>query len=166
MKCLGLFLSVALLLVSCRNSDKEAALTSHTQSDTALTAQGIDVENQMASPPYSVELNETTQELTIKRNMQNIEGLDTQDILDALNKKYPGIRLYLVSVARDSVKVKIADASQLTQQMGSTGAEAYLAEATYSLTELPGIKVVSFDFDEGDHAQPGSYTRESFPSLK
>jgi hypothetical protein len=39
---------------------------------------------------------------------------------------------------------------------------AYLAEATFSLTEFKEIEEVEFIFQEGDHAQPGIYTRERF----
>jgi len=37
-----------------------------------------------------------------------------------------------------------------------------MATATYTLTEAKGINYVDFDFEEGDHAVPGTYSRESF----
>jgi hypothetical protein len=46
--------------------------------------------------------------------------------------------------------------------MGSSGPTTYFAEAVFNLTEIPGIHYVSFDFEEGDHAQPGTFNRESF----
>lgn len=46
--------------------------------------------------------------------------------------------------------------------MGTTGAQAYLAELTYSMTEVPTVKYVNFDFQEGDHASPGVYQKIDF----
>ena len=46
--------------------------------------------------------------------------------------------------------------------MGKTGADAFLAKATYTLTEHKRIAFVYFIFEEGDHAAPGKYSRENF----
>jgi hypothetical protein len=72
----------------------------------------------------------------------------------------PKIRLQ--SVADGIAHVEIIDAEYLTQRMGTSGAQNYLAAATYSLTETPGVRGVDFIFTVGDHAAPGMYTRESF----
>jgi hypothetical protein len=37
-----------------------------------------------------------------------------------------------------------------------------MAIATYTLTEMAGIKYVHYDFEEGDHAEPGTYSRANF----
>lgn len=58
------------------------------------------------------------------------------------------------------VQVGVSDDLQLTQRMGSSGAQAYLQVVLYSLTSLPGIDCVDFDIVEGDHASPGIYCRE------
>lgn len=85
------------------------------------------------------------------------------DLVDIMNTKYHGrVRLETTAQYGDSVFVKIDSAVFLTQQMGSAGARAYLAEATYTLTESDSVAVVVFDFKEGDHAVPGIYTRETF----
>ena len=55
----------------------------------------------------------------------------------------------------------IPHSEMLTERIGSTGAEIYMASATRSLTELKGIKYVNYDFEEGDHATPGVYNRNS-----
>lgn len=62
--------------------------------------------------------------------------------------------------------VEVVDAEFLTQKMGSTGAHYYLTAATYTLTEAPGVRTVDFMFDEGDHAAPGVYTRDSFKDVR
>jgi hypothetical protein len=58
--------------------------------------------------------------------------------------------------------VKIPEATYLTQQMGSSGPTMFFAEAVYNISEIPGIRFINFDFEEGDHAQPGTYTRDDF----
>jgi hypothetical protein len=68
-------------------------------------------------------------------------------------------RFTLVKVGGDTAYVRVTDDGQLTQQMGTTGATAYLQAVTYTLTSLPTIQYVDFDFKEGDHAIPGKYSR-------
>lgn len=61
-----------------------------------------------------------------------------------------------------TVYVRLRHGERLTQQMGSAGAAQYLAEATFTLTSLPDVDSVDFEFPEGDHARPGAYTRGSW----
>lgn len=113
--------------------------------------------------PWTVELNESTQLMEIKKDpAANMTNLEPQDMVDALNIKYPQIKLEWVKQEGDKAFVKIMDAAFLTQQSGTEGARAYLAEATFSLTELKSINEVDFSFTEGDHARPGVYTRDDF----
>ncbi|WP_374166858.1 hypothetical protein [Arcticibacter sp. MXS-1] len=84
----------------------------------------------------------------------------------AINKKYPQIKLQYVGRRGDTVVTRIPEASYLTQEIGTAGAEVYFAEATFSLTEVPAINAVTFNFEEGDHAMPGTYSRKSFEDLK
>jgi hypothetical protein len=46
--------------------------------------------------------------------------------------------------------------------MGSAGAAEFLATATLTLTEYDNDKFVDFNFETGDHANPGMYSREGF----
>jgi hypothetical protein len=78
----------------------------------------------------------------------------------------PTIKLEYIKSSGDTIFIRIPDANYLTQQMGSSGAEAYLAELVYDCTEIPGIRLVNLDFEEGDHAQPGTYKREDFNTAK
>ena len=113
--------------------------------------------------PWTVELNESTQMMEIKKNpAADMTNLGPEDIVDALNIKYPQTKLEWVKQEGDKAFVKILDATFLTQQSGMEGARAYLAEATFSLTELNSIGEVDFSFTEGDHARPGVYKRDDF----
>jgi hypothetical protein len=71
-------------------------------------------------------------------------------------------KLKLINVEGHTVNVEVINAEYLTQRMGTTGAEHFLAVATFTLTEYNNIKYVNFKFEEGDHAIPGLYSRESF----
>lgn len=106
-------------------------------------------------------LNDSTGRLEMKKE-ETADSTSTQSILSFTNKAYPRIRLELVKTSNDTIYLKIDDATFLTQQMGSSGAILYLAALLYNLTELPGIKYVTLNFEEGDHARPGTYNRESF----
>ena len=72
------------------------------------------------------------------------------------------IRLVFEKISGDTVYLKIPDATYLTQQMGSSGPRVFLSGLVYTLTGLDGINHVNLDFEEGDHAGPGTYSRESF----
>lgn len=80
------------------------------------------------------------------------------------NNLYPEVELQFKKISGDTLYVKIPESNYLTQQMGTTGAEMYMANATFNLTELPGIKYVNFDFNEGDHAAPATLSRGNFES--
>lgn len=75
-------------------------------------------------------------------------------------------KVRLLNVTDHTASVEIINAEYLTQRMGSSGAQAYLASVTFTLTENPQIKKVNFIFEEGDHAMPGTYTRLDFKNYK
>ena len=83
-------------------------------------------------------------------------------------EKEPGDspKVKLIKVENGAAFVQIINAEYLTQRMGSSGAQDYLASATYTLTENRQIKKVNFIFEEGDHAVPGVYTRQTFADYK
>lgn len=113
--------------------------------------------------PWAVQIDEATHAMEISRDSAaDMTNLLPADIVDAINIKYPEIKLQWVRLEGNKAFVTIEDATYLTQRFGSEGAQAYLAEATYSLTELGGITAVDFDFKEGDHARPGVYQRTDF----
>lgn len=90
------------------------------------------------------------------------DSLNTNSIIDKLNFNYPEIKAEPLYLSSDTLFLKISNAKYLTQQMGSTGAQAYLGELTYNLTEIPGVHYIDLQFAEGDHANPGTYSRTDF----
>jgi len=79
-----------------------------------------------------------------------------------LNPEYESPGLALEGIEGDSAVVSLARAEVVTEQMGSTGAQCYLAGVTFSLTSLEGIDHVRFEFKEGSHGSPGRYGRADF----
>jgi len=71
-------------------------------------------------------------------------------------------KLKFIGINDQVVNVEVINATHLTQRMGSTGAEVFLAVTTFTLTEYDNIKFVNLIFEEGDHAAPGLYSREQF----
>lgn len=112
---------------------------------------------------WQATLDDSTGKLEMKKlEMVGPDSLSPQAVIDFLNSNNPSISLTLIKTSGDTIFIKIPDATYLTQQMGSTGPTMYFASAVYNLTEIPGIRFANFDFEEGDHAQPGTFTRESF----
>ena len=114
-------------------------------------------------------LNDSTGKLEmVPAELVNNDSLQPKILVDLINKTYAEtdyynkVRLAFIKTSGDTVYVKIPDATYLTQQMGSTGPTMFLSGVVYTITGLPGINYVNFDFDEGDHAGPGTYSRESF----
>jgi hypothetical protein len=75
-------------------------------------------------------------------------------------------KLLIQGLDHTTVRVLVENSWYLTQRMGSSGAQDFLATATYTMTECPVITAVDFVFAEGDHAAPGIYTRMSFTGYR
>jgi hypothetical protein len=87
-----------------------------------------------------------------------IEKATAPDLVRELNRLLRRDHLpevILINIENYTARVKVSDETQLTQQMGSAGAEAYLNAVTFTLCSLDAIQCVQFDFKAGDHAVPG-----------
>lgn len=76
------------------------------------------------------------------------------------------VLLEKVKISGDTIYTAIKDSEYLGNQMGSTGAEIYVADVVLNLTELPGIKYVNIQMKEGSHVQPGTWSKISFEKYK
>ncbi|MEX2349631.1 MAG: hypothetical protein WD554_02015 [Flavobacteriaceae bacterium] len=102
-------------------------------------------------------------EMPVKLREVDKESTTAQELIDILNFQNEGkVYLKYLKLSGDTLYVKIDESVYLTQQMGTTGADAYLSVATYTLTELDYVNSVHFDFEEGDHAIPGNYSRQYY----
>lgn len=106
---------------------------------------------------------------TLKLQEPAKTGLDTMtttQVIDLINANEDSVILEYVKTSHDTIFVHIPYAEHLTEDLGSTGAQIYMASMTYSLTSLKGIHYVDYDFVEGDHAAPGVYDRSYFQNLR
>jgi len=87
----------------------------------------------------------------------SLEGIASE--LNAMLAEEVAPQIILDGEENGTARVRLSDDAALTQRLGSAGAQAYLQVVLYSLTSLPEIDCVDFDFQEGDHAQPGLYCR-------
>ena len=105
----------------------------------------------------------------LKLHRPAVAGIDTmsaQNIIQLINNNYDSIHLDYVKISHDTIYVHIPNSEMLTERIGSTGAEMFMASTTYSLTELKGIHFVNYDFVEGEHAAPGVYDRDNFKNYQ
>lgn len=89
-------------------------------------------------------------------------GITPEELIDFLNTQNENVKLEFSKHSGDTLFVKIKESTFLTQRMGTTGADAYMSVATYTLTEAENVNYVHFDFEEGDHAIPGTYSRKYY----
>jgi hypothetical protein len=105
----------------------------------------------------------------LKLKKPEVPGIDTmsaKNLIQLLNANYDSIHIDYIKTSHDTIYVHIPHSEMLTERIGSSGAEIYMASTTWSLTELKGIKYVNYDFEEGDHASPGVYNRNNFKNFQ
>jgi len=148
---------LSLFLLACNNKADQPA----TDEDTAT-----------AVPDHYIwqsTLNDSTGKLELMV-MEPVpaDSLQPNLVVDRINKTnaetnfMAKVQLVFLKTSGDTIYLEIPDATYLTQQMGSTGPRLFLSGVVYTLTGLTGINYVNLDFEEGDHAGPGTYSRESF----
>ena len=164
MKRCSFLIVIILVIISC-NTKKPGK--SGPQVDSAIVTH-IDTANSSTDTHYFWSSEWSTKKGLLMKKTTPIteDSLTPFGLIQKLNNLYPEIRLGFIKISNDSIFVAIKKSKYLTQQMGSSGAEAYLAEVTYNLTELKDINFVDMRFTEGDHASPGTYTRTDFVQVR
>lgn len=149
MKRIILVAGLVSLLYACGSNKKDQPETTNDSTDISYS--------------WEATLNDSTGRLeVVKREGLIPDFLSAQSVIDFLNKKNQFVQIQYSKTSGDTLFVRIPEATYLTQQMGSSGPTVFFAEAVYNLTEIPGIHFVNFDFEEGDHASPGVFERDTF----
>lgn len=104
----------------------------------------------------------TNKEFLVKGNLLDSIGQSPNDLILILNKRKSDAKVQFVNITNDTLKIKIINDEILTERMGSTGAECFLAETVFTLTENEKIKFINIEMEYGSHAGPGIYNRQSF----
>jgi len=153
---------------SCRSNENKDV--SHEETTDSAASPGIRADSSMTvinrNMIWTVD-DENAEKEKLKAPKNAIpDSFSVAHVIQLLNENFPGIRMELVKVSNDTAYVKIPDDERLTQEIGNTGAENYLASATFTLTEIKSIKFVNFALEPGDHAEPGVYSRNDFKRLR
>lgn len=149
-------------IASCNSNEPDKNKT--TPADTIASAAKTDTASAKTDSHYfwTSELDQKNGLVMKKTSPISKDSLTAENMIQMMNNLYPEIQLNFIRVSNDSIFVKINKSDYLTEQSGSSGAESYLAEVTYNLTELNGINFVDIRFKQGDHASPGTYSRTDF----
>jgi hypothetical protein len=110
---------------------------------------------------WSVEFDTISSKFYMKET-NSLKSQTLNQVIEKLNEENPQIILKLNRISNDTVFVQIDDSEFLTEQCGTAGADSYLASVIYNLTEFKNIEYVNFDFELGDHANPGTYSRTNY----
>ena len=158
-----LLIIVMIFFISCNN---EAPAERENVEDTILT----DDDAALFSPgmlPWVPDFDTIKNEFYLKQQRKVEPGsLSAANLINDLNAAWENVKLVLLKSSNDTLYVSIPDSEYLGQQMGSAGAQAYLASTTYNLTELKGINYINYNMPSGDHVSPGIYSRETFENYR
>ena len=96
----------------------------------------------------------------------NSSILNADSLVKGLNELNENVLLEKIKTSGDTIYTEIKDSKYLSESMGSTGAEMYIADVVLNLTEVAGIKYVNIKLTEGSHVQPGVFTKDQFKKFK
>jgi hypothetical protein len=155
---------------SCSTGDKKQSVANSSIPKDTIVPPAKNVSIPKTDSLVPIKTSETTdspiwdfdyeKELAFRIRKVSPDTLTPQRLLKIINTNE--VRFDFVKIAHDTIFVKVKDSNYLTQSCGTTGAEYFLQMATFTLTELKGIKYVDIDFMEGDHCSPGTFSRKYF----
>jgi hypothetical protein len=90
------------------------------------------------------------------------EYLNVDTIIKGLNELYPKIKLDKIKISRDTLFAEIKDSYYLGESIGSYGPNAYIADAVINLTSVKDINYVRFNFEDGSHISPATWSKKQF----
>jgi len=166
MKTKLISLGLILLIVSCNPAQQENRVEDDTD-EKSETGTESSVVYDPSGAIWRYDYNQQTEEFeVVQLRPVDKDTLTGETIEKIINNSWPRVRIKFVGTSKDTAFISIPDSEVLTQQMGTSGAESFMISTTFSFTELKGIKYVRFDFEEGDHAIPGIYDRNSWDENK
>ncbi len=86
-------------------------------------------------------------------------------LIDILNMRPSNCKIDYVKLTGDTLIIRILDDEYLAEQMGTFGADYYMAETIYTLTENDLINFVRFEMNFGSHAGPGLFCRKDYERM-
>ena len=169
MKNLLFLFLITIILFSCGSNDSKEEVVYKTERDTALVAANPDTSVKIINNKlfWSVQANAQNEKRELKKpSTVAINTFAPQQLVDSLNNIFADMQLIYKKIGHDTLYISMPKSTRLTNNIGDTGAENYLATVVYNLTELPGIKYVNLDIAPGNHAEPGVYSRDDFKKMQ
>lgn len=166
---LFVFAISVILLFSCNSGNKEKnANPDVVIEDTVFESPPVNEDSGLHVKNESMlwHVNDTKGMKLEKPAVPGIDTMSVKSMIRIINANYDSIHVDYIKTSHDTMYVHISNSNMLTEQIGSTGAEMYMAATTWSLTGLKGINYVNYDFEEGDHASPGVYKRTDFKKFQ
>ncbi|MGN6249288.1 MAG: hypothetical protein ACTHNG_13115 [Ginsengibacter sp.] len=169
LKLIGMALAVCLIAACNSNNNEpvknppEEEVTDTVSAETPGDSMRTIVNRSMI---WTVQPQDSSRQKLRAPDSTQIKTMSSTQLIDLLNQSYPDIHLDFIKISHDTIYVKIPDSSNLTNDIGDTGAENYLASTTYTLTEMKNIRYVNIAMKGGDHAEPGVYSRDDFKDLR
>lgn len=104
---------------------------------------------------------------TLDKNAEFVtSNLQVDSIIKGLNYRFRDIPIEKVKLSGDTLYAKITNSKYLSEETGSTGSSAYIAEVVVNLTSVADINYVNLGFKQGDHATPGVYAKKDFQKFQ
>src|SRR6185437_12188484 len=166
---IAFFTLIICVLFSCSSNDKKEQVITKEVTDTVNAPVSGDTARTIVnrSLVWKVTLDSADREkLQAPVQEASLDTFTSSHLIELLNQNFPDIKLDLKKISHDTIYVKIPDSKKLTNGLGDTGAQNYLAAATFTLTELKNVRFVNIDMEPGDHAEPGVYSRDDFKNLR
>ena len=143
-------LLIVVVFCGCNsNDDKKAEVTEEevvTDTSSSVSASSDSMQTIVnRSIIWTVDQQNPGKEKLKKPEAAMPDSVSSVQLIEALNNNFPEIHLDLLKISHDTMYVDIPDSKRLTRELGSTGAENYMASATYTLTELKNVKFVNFN---------------------
>lgn len=166
MKTKLISLGLILLIIGCNTTQQKDKTTDDTDEKSEIRSESSSVYDPTEAI-WGYDYNQQTEEFEVNQlRMVDTDALTGETLEKIVNKTWPRVQIKFIRTSNDTAFITIPSSEVLTQQMGTAGAEAFMISTTFSFTELKGINHLSFDFEEGDHAAPGVYNRNSWDKNK
>ena len=163
MRLLHIITILAIILSSCSNEKAKNTTEVEPVNEKITDAPNISEDIEYPYNHHSIWAFDCMKDTVIQIHSVNRDTLSPELLVNLLNLDYKDkVYCEFVKIHDDTAFVKIPDSEYLTQSMGTTGAYEYMIAATFTITELDRNELVNFDFEYGDHAEPGTYTRKQF----
>ena len=156
-------------LFSCSSNDKKEQVVTKEVIDTVNTPASGDTVRTIVNRSLIWKVTSDSadrEKLQPPRQEASLDAFTPVHLVELLNQNFPDIKIELKKVSHDTIYVKIPDSKRLANELGNTGAQNYLAAATFTLTELKNVRFVNIEMEPGNHAEPGVYSRDDFKNLR